>query len=250
MDPNELLARTASLAAEFLAGVDERPVGRPVDLAALRLAMDAGSGGRMPAHREEPTSVVEDLARTADPGLVASAGPRYFGFVVGGSHPAALGADWLTSAWDQNAAMYVMSPAAAVAEEIASGWLLDLIGLPAGMSVGFTTGATMANFTALAAARTSVLRAVGWDVEEDGLAGAPPIHIVVGDEAHATIQASLQMLGLGRGPAHVARRNRWPGADALRRAPIDPGVAVGPHDRVRPGRQREHRGLRSAARNR
>lgn len=199
---DDLLRRTASLATEYLAGVDERPVGRPVDLVALRLAM---GGARMPERGEDPVSVVEALARNAGPGLVASAGPRYFGFVVGGSHPAALGADWLTSAWDQNAALYAMSPAAAVTEEVAGSWLIDLFGLPAGTSVGFTTGATMASFTALAAARTSVLRSVGWDVEEDGLIGAPPVHLVVGDEAHVTIFASIQMLGLGRGPSRVRR---------------------------------------------
>jgi len=204
MDENDVLTRTAGLAAEFLAGVDQRPVGRPVDLAGLRAALDAGSGGTMPAHGLDPVTVIEELARSADPGIVASAGPRYFGFVVGGSHPAALGADWLTSAWDQNAAMYAMSPAAAVAEEVAARWLVELFGLPPGTSVGFTTGATMASFTALAAARTAILRRVGWDLEEDGLTGAPPIHLVIGDEAHATILASLQMLGLGRGP-HVQR---------------------------------------------
>ena len=205
VDDNELLTRTARLASEFLAGVDERPVGRPVDLLALRAAMDAGSGGKTPSHGVDPVSVIEDLARSADPGIVASAGPRYFGFVVGGSQPAALAADWLTSAWDQNAGLYAISPAAAVAEEVAGTWLIDLFGLPAGTSVGFTTGATMASFTALAAARTSVLRSVGWDVEEEGLTGAPPVHLVVGDEAHVTIFASIQMLGLGRGPAHVQR---------------------------------------------
>ncbi|HEY0444766.1 MAG TPA: aminotransferase class V-fold PLP-dependent enzyme, partial [Candidatus Limnocylindrales bacterium] len=138
----------------------------------------------------------------ADPGLVGCAGPRYFGFVIGGSVPAALAADWLTSAWDQNAGLYAISPAAAVAEEVAATWLVDLFGLPAGSSVGFTTGATMASFTALAAGRHAVLRAAGWNAEEDGLFGAPPIAVVVGDEAHVTIFASLQMLGLGRGRVH------------------------------------------------
>jgi glutamate/tyrosine decarboxylase-like PLP-dependent enzyme len=215
MDERDLLTRTAALAADYLVSVGERPVGRPVDLGALRVAMGAdggaagGGGGAaasgMPEHGEDPMAVVEGLARNADPGIVGSAGPRYFGFVIGGSHPAALGADWLTSAWDQNAGLYATSPAAAVAEEVAGRWLIDLFGLPAGTSVGFTTGATMATFTALAAGRTSVLRAEGWDVEEDGLTGAPPIHIVVGDEAHVTIFASLQMLGLGRGPSRVHR---------------------------------------------
>src|SRR5262249_5004102 len=154
----------------------ERPAGPPVDLTALR----NGMGGTLPEHGEEPLAVVEALVRAAEPGIVSTAGPRYFGFVVGGSHPVALAADWLTSAWDQNACLYVMSPAAAVAEEIASAWLLGLFGLPQDMSVGFTTGATMASFTALAAARHAVLRRHGWDVEELGLGGAPSIAVIAG----------------------------------------------------------------------
>jgi glutamate/tyrosine decarboxylase-like PLP-dependent enzyme len=118
--------------------------------------------------------------------------------VVGGSEPAPLAADWLTSAWDQNAGLYVLSPAAAVAEEVAGRWLIDLLGLPTGTSVGFTTGATMANFTAIAAGRHALLARLGWDVERDGLFGAPELPVVVGEEAHVTIHVSLQMLGLGR----------------------------------------------------
>src|SRR6185295_796870 len=155
-----------------------------------------------PATGEEPLAVIESLARAADPGLVATAGPRYFGFVIGGSQPAALAADWLTSTWDQNAGLYAISPAAAVAEEVAQSWLVELLGLPAGSSCGFTTGATMANFTALAAARDALLRALDWDVEERGLFEAPAINVVVGDEAHVTIFVSLQMLGMGRGRVH------------------------------------------------
>jgi glutamate/tyrosine decarboxylase-like PLP-dependent enzyme len=198
MDNGRLLRRTADLATAFLDGLDERRVGGQVDLAALRVAM----GGPMPEVGEDPISIVEALAHDADPGIVATAGPRYFGFVIGGSQPAALAADWLTSTWDQNAAAYVISPAAAVAEEVAHGWLLDLLGLPAGTSVGFTTGATMANFTALGAARHAVLRELGWDVEVRGLFDAPPIHVVLGDEAHVTVAVSLQMLGLGRDRVH------------------------------------------------
>jgi glutamate/tyrosine decarboxylase-like PLP-dependent enzyme len=198
MDEGRLLRRTAELATAYLDGLDERRVGGPVDLAALRAAM----GGPLPEVGEDPTAVVEALARDAEPGIVGTAGPRYFGFVIGGSQPAALAADWLTSTWDQNAGLYVISPAAAVAEEIAHGWLIDLLGLPAGTSVGFTTGATMANFTALAAARNAVLGALGWDVEERGLFEAPPINVVLGDEAHVTVAVSLQMLGLGRGRVH------------------------------------------------
>jgi glutamate/tyrosine decarboxylase-like PLP-dependent enzyme len=192
---NRVLDRAAALAKDYLASLSDRPVGPTVDLPALREAM----GGPLPEQAEEAATVIERLAQAADPGLVASPGPRYFGFVVGASHPAALAADWLTSAWDQNAGLYALSPAAAVAEEVAGNWLVELFGLPPGTSCGFTTGATMANFTALAAARHALLRSAGWDVEESGLFGAPPINVVVGDEAHVTIFASLQMLGLGRG---------------------------------------------------
>jgi len=148
---------------------------------------------------------VEWLADATGPGLVASAGPRYFGFVVGGGVPAALGADWLASAWDQNAGLYVLSPGAAVAEEVAASWLVDLLDLPAGTSVGFVTGATMANFTALAAARHGVLAKAGWDVERHGLQGAPPVTVVTHGGSHVTVFASLQMLGLGREGERVLR---------------------------------------------
>jgi glutamate/tyrosine decarboxylase-like PLP-dependent enzyme len=194
-----LFHQTADLATEYLASLAERPVSRPVDLAALREAM----GGSLPEGPSDPARVIEALAAAAEPGLVASAGPRYFGFVVGGSLPAALAADWLTSAWDQNAGLYALSPAAAVAEEVAAAWLIDLLGLPDGTSVGFVTGATMANFTALAAARHGVLAKAGWDVERHGLQGAPDITVVTHEGSHVTVYASLQMLGLGREGEHV-----------------------------------------------
>jgi glutamate/tyrosine decarboxylase-like PLP-dependent enzyme len=197
-DRGELLGRTAELAADFLERLQDRPVWPPVDLAALRNAL----GGPIPDRGENPEAVIEALAARAEAGLVGTAGPRYFGFVVGGGVPAALAADWLTSAWDQNAGLYALSPAASVVEEVAASWLVELFGLPEGSSVGFVTGATMANFTAIAAARHRVLERVGWNVEEDGLTGAPPIAIVTGDEAHVTIFVSLQMLGLGRGRVH------------------------------------------------
>jgi Glutamate decarboxylase and related PLP-dependent proteins len=197
-DRGTLLHRTAELAGDFLDRLPDRPVGRPIDLAALRASL----GGPLPDGPSDPAGVIEALARDAEPGLVGTAGPRYFGFVIGGGVPAALSADWLASAWDQNGAMYVMSPAAAVVEEVAGAWLVDLFGLPTGSSVGFTTGATMATFTALAAARHRVLERAGWNVEDDGYVGAPTIEVVVGDEAHATIFVSLQMLGLGRARVH------------------------------------------------
>ena len=193
-DHRALLHQTADLAADFLAGVDRRPVGATATHAELVAAF----GGALPDRGEAPGEVVDHLATIADPGLIGSAGPRYFGFVIGGSLPAALAADWLTSAWDNNAGLYAIGPSASVAEEVAAGWLIDLFGLPAGSSVGFSTGATMASFTALAAGRHRVLQRVGWNVEEDGLIGAPDIAVVVGAEAHVTIHVSLQMLGLGR----------------------------------------------------
>jgi glutamate/tyrosine decarboxylase-like PLP-dependent enzyme len=200
-DRSRLLARTTELADRYLDSLSTRPVGGPVDLAALRATM----GGPLPDGPTDPVEVVERLAAASDAGLVASAGPRYFGFVVGGSLPAALGADWLASAWDQNAGLYVLSPAAAVAEEIAGAWLVELLGLPAGTSVGFVTGATMANFTALAAARHGVLARAGWDVERQGLQGAPPVTVVTHAGTHVTVFASLQMLGLGREGERVRR---------------------------------------------
>ena len=197
-DRTALLREVAERAIEYLDGVDARPVGRPIEVARLR----SGLGSPLPDAGMDSATVLRDLVGAAEPGLVASAGPRYFGFVIGGSLPSALAADWLTSAWDQNAAMYVVSPAAAVVEDIVAGWLVDLFGLPTGTSIGLTTGATMANFTALAAARHALLQRDDWDVERQGLFGAPEIPVVVGDEAHVTIHVALQMLGLGRERVH------------------------------------------------
>ncbi|HEY9420748.1 MAG TPA: aminotransferase class V-fold PLP-dependent enzyme [Thermoanaerobaculia bacterium] len=194
MSDSDLLKRTADLAIEFLEGLPERRVGPAISIEDLRAAL----GGPLPEQGEDPGQIIEQLVRAADPGLVAMPGPRYFGFVIGGHLPATLAADWLTSTWDQNATLYVTSPANSVVEEVASGWILEILGLPRTASVGYTTGCSMANFTALAAARHAVLKRAGWDVEEDGLFGAPPIDVVIGDEAHATIFTALQMLGLGR----------------------------------------------------
>ena len=193
-DRRTLLRQTADLAADFLEGLGERRVGATAAHDELLEAF----GGPLPERGEAAGEVVSELARIVDPGLIASAGPRYFGFVIGGGLPGALAADWLTSAWDQNAGLYAIGPSASVAEEVAAAWLIDLFGLPAGTSAGFSTGATMASFTALAAGRHRVLERVGWNVEEQGLQGAPEIAVVVGAEAHVTIHVSLQMLGLGR----------------------------------------------------
>ncbi|HEX6700767.1 MAG TPA: pyridoxal-dependent decarboxylase [Gaiellaceae bacterium] len=141
--------------------------------------------------------MVAELARAADDGIVAIPGGRYFGFVIGGAVPAALAADWLTSAWDQNAGLYVGGPAASVAEEVAGEWLRELLGLPASASFGFVTGCQMAHVTALAAAREHVLAEAGWDVNRDGLAGAPPIRVLCGAKVHVTVPRALRLLGIG-----------------------------------------------------
>ena len=188
-----LLELTQQRARQFLSTVADRHVGTRANRDELLDAL----GGPLPEDSIDPAAVIDHLARAADPGIVASTGPRYFGFVTGGSHPAALAADWLVSAWDQNAALYVMSPAVSVIEDITAAWLLDVLGLPKRASVGFVTGAHMANLTALAAARHEVLRRAGWDVEARGLQEAPTVHIVVGDEAHVSIFAALRLLGFG-----------------------------------------------------
>ena len=180
---------------------------------ALRRAL----AGPLPEQATDPADVVGALAEAADGGLVATTGPRYFGFVTGGALPAAMAADWLAAAWDQNAALYVMSPAAAIVEEVAAAWLVELLGLPSNASVAFTTGCHMANFTALAAARHELLRRAGWDVEARGLQGAPPLTVVVGDEVHVSVLGALRLVGIGsqtlvRVPADDQGRMR---ADAL-----------------------------------
>ena len=154
-------------------------------------------GGALPVEGEDPVGVIDTLAEAGLTGTVASQGPRYFGFVTGGSTPAAIAADWLVSTWDQNAQMFVMSPISAVVEQIVSEWLKELFGLPPAWSVGFVTGAQMASFTSLITARHQLLREAGWDVERDGLFGAPAIDVVVGEESHRTIFTALRMLGLG-----------------------------------------------------
>jgi glutamate/tyrosine decarboxylase-like PLP-dependent enzyme len=188
-----LLNETAALASRFLDSLPSRPVGVTASLAQLRASLAVP----LPDRGVDPGTVIRDLAAGAEPGIVGSAGPRYFGFVIGGSLPAALAADWLASTWDQNAGIYVTSPAASVVEEVAAGWLLDLFDLPATASVGLVTGCQMANYTALAAARHAVLRKVGWNVEEEGLIGAPDVNLVVSTEAHITIYSSMRMLGFG-----------------------------------------------------
>jgi glutamate/tyrosine decarboxylase-like PLP-dependent enzyme len=194
MDPLAPLDRALAHARTWLDSLGERPV-RP---AASLESLQAAFGGELPERGEDPAQVLDLLARAGEPGLVATAGPRYFGFVIGGSQPVALAADWLTSAWDQNAGLYVASPTVAVLEEIAGRWLNGLFGLPAEAAVGFVTGGQMANFTGLAAARHALLARAGWNVSEQGLYGAPELHVVVGEEVHVTVLRALRFLGLGQ----------------------------------------------------
>ncbi|MDY0871610.1 pyridoxal phosphate-dependent decarboxylase family protein [Dongia rigui] len=161
------------------------------------MAMLATFAAPLPETGAEGPAIIDQLARDAEPGLHAMTGPRFFGWVIGASHPVGVAADWLTSAWGQNTGNHVATPAAAAVEAVAAGWLLDLLDLPRECSVGFVTGATVANFVGLAAARHEVLRRAGWDVEAQGLFGAPPISVMIGDDAHTTVFSALQFLGLG-----------------------------------------------------
>ena len=189
-----LLARTARIAADWLQTLDRRPVVEQATVDELRCRL----GGQLPDGPVDPLTVVEDLARAAEPGLIAIPSGRYFGFVIGGGLPAAVAADWLTSVWDQCPGFYACGPAASVAEEVAGGWLRQLLGLPEGASFAFVSGCQMAHLTCLAAARHHVLQAVGWDAEELGLTGAPPIRVLVGARRHVSIDRALRFLGIGR----------------------------------------------------
>ena len=182
-------------AVAYLQGIPSRSIPSYVDLSTLRAAL----GGSLPERPMEPREVVADLAAAADQGVVASGSGRFFGFVIGGANPAALAADWLTSAWDQNAGLYVLGPAASVVEEVAGEWLAELFGLPAGVSVGFVTGGQMANFTGLAAGLHDVLHRVGWDLAAGGLWDAPRVRILAGAGRHGTIDRALRFLGVGTG---------------------------------------------------
>jgi glutamate/tyrosine decarboxylase-like PLP-dependent enzyme len=199
MTLDELLGCVGELVVAQRAEFDQGPVGASATLTELRAAL----GGPTPEHASAEIDVIETLAREAAPGLLGIPGPRYFGFVIGGSHPAALAADWLTSGWDNNAGLYAAAPAISVIEEVAGRWVLDLLNLPHDASIGFVTGGMMANFTGLAAARHRVLADAGWDVEAAGLQGAPPVRVIAGEERHATIDVALRYLGFGTDAAEL-----------------------------------------------
>jgi glutamate/tyrosine decarboxylase-like PLP-dependent enzyme len=198
-DYTRALERAWHHARDWLTRLDSRQVGPRLGIDELGRTF----GGPLPEEGCDPADVIDALAIGAEPGLMAIGSGRFFGWVMGGTLPAGLAADWLVSAWDQNAGMRAPTPATSAIEECAAQWLLDLLGLPGGADVGFVTGATMANFTGLAAARFSVLDRIGWDVGTQGLSGAPRIHVLVGAERHDTIDAALRYLGLGR-PTPVA----------------------------------------------
>ncbi|MBD3867307.1 MAG: aspartate aminotransferase family protein [Acidobacteria bacterium] len=187
------LHSVADQAADFLESLAHRHITGTGTPESLLRAMDRP----FPESGSPASQVIRDLVADVEEGLTGSAGPRYFGFVTGGATPAGLMADWLTSTWDQNAQVYATSPAAAAAETIVARWIVELLGLPAGSSVGFVTGCQMANFTALLCARNTVLERAGWDLAKNGLFGAPPVTVLMSDCGHGTVHSALRMIGVG-----------------------------------------------------
>ena len=192
------LRRAHEHSLTWLASLDERPVPPRADTPELIEAL----GTELPEAGTDAAEVVDLLAAACEPGLTAMPSGRFFGFVIGGTHPAGLAADWLVSAWDQNSGLRRLTPAHTAVEDVAGSWVVDLLGLPVGSAVGFVTGGTMANFTGLAAGRDAVLRTAGWDVARQGLQGGPRVRVLVGRERHDTVDLALRYLGLGE-PAAV-----------------------------------------------
>jgi glutamate/tyrosine decarboxylase-like PLP-dependent enzyme len=220
------LDRAARHAADWLHSLGTRAVPPHASVAEVTAAL----GTELPAGQTPAHEVIDLLASACEPGLTAMPSGRFYGFVIGGTHPAALAADWLVSAWDQNAGLRLPTPANSAVEDVTSNWLLDLLGLPAGSGVGFVTGATTSNFTCLAAARDAVLRKAGWDVAAHGLTGAPRVRVLVGQERHDTVDLALRYLGLGA-PEPVAaddqgRIDAAALADALTAGPAGPVIVV------------------------
>ncbi len=190
----DLLTDAADRSIQYLQGLDTRAVAPDSAAVAALSSFDTP----LPETGSDGHQVLEMLDRLGSPATMAMAGPRFFGFVIGGTLPVTIAANWLATAWDQNTGLYSSTPATARIEEVTLRWLVDLLGLPPGTGGAFVTGATVANFTALAAARHVVLERAGWNVEADGLFGAPPVTVVIGEEAHPTLIKSLGMLGFGR----------------------------------------------------
>ena len=192
-DLRKLLGRAVDHAVAYRDSLAENAGQPKVDYYQMREALAAP----LPETGSAPEAVLEELVERSTPGLMPMAGPRFFGFVIGASHPAGVAADWMVSAWGQNAGYHTPTPAAAAMEEVAEGWLVDILELPRGSSVGFVTGATVANAVGLSAARTRVLLDAGWDVDADGMFGAPEVAVLVGDDAHSSVFSALQMIGFG-----------------------------------------------------
>jgi glutamate/tyrosine decarboxylase-like PLP-dependent enzyme len=206
----ELLTSTADRVVDYRGSLAERRVAPVADLERLRAEL----GGPLPAEGADAAAVLDELAAAVEPALMSSAGPRFFGFVVGGSLDAAVGADILTTGWDQLAFNGASSPAAALVEEIVGAWLKESLGLPDDASVGIVTGTQAGNTVGLSAARHRVLERAGWDVERDGLHGAPRVRVIAGEERHATIDRSLRLLGLGVGSMEAVRSDANGAVDA------------------------------------
>jgi glutamate/tyrosine decarboxylase-like PLP-dependent enzyme len=195
MDERRLLERAAELGIEYVESVPDRPVRPLASIEELREVFEEP----LPDGPQDALEVIEALARDSDPGLTQMASGRYFGFVIGGALPITLAADWLTSAWDQNAGLALPTPAATVVEDVAGRWLKELLGIPEHASFALVTGCQMAHWTALAAARNYVLAQAGYDVEAEGLAGGPPIRVIAGAKRHGTLDRAIRFLGLGTG---------------------------------------------------
>lgn len=182
----DLLTDTAARAARYIAEIDNRPVAPRAETIARLCTL----GGPLPEGPSDPADLLGLLDEVGSPATVATTSGRYFGFVIGGTLPASLAANWLAGAWDQNASLQIMSPVTTKIEEIVQVWVLELLGLPANCGIGFVTGTTTANFSGLAAARSAILQRSGWNVEEDGMFGAPAIRVVVGEEVHVSVLSS------------------------------------------------------------
>jgi len=228
-DRDIALARAAGYATQWLDSLATRPVPPQASVAEVTAAL----GTDLPDGPAEAPQVIDLLTGACEPGLTAMPSGRFYGFVIGGTHPAALAADWLVSAWDQNAGLLLPTPALSAVENVAKGWLLDVLGLPAGSGVGFVTGATMSNFTCLAAARDAVLHKAGWQVATEGLTGAPRVRVLVGAERHDTVDLALRYLGLGAPEVVAADDQGRIDPDALEAAlsavpagPADPVIVV------------------------
>ncbi len=220
------LDRAHQHALAWLSSLETRPVSPRATVEEIARAL----GPDLPDGPTDPAEVIDLLAQACEPGLTGMPSGRFFGFVIGGTHPAGLAADWLTSAWDQNSGLRRVTPAHSAVEDLASAWLVDILGIPVGSAVGFVTGATMANFTCLAAARDEVLRRAGWDAATRGLTSGPRVRVVVGAERHDTVDLALRYLGLGT-PEVVAadaegRIDPSALAATLATAPREPAVVV------------------------